>query len=259
MLINSEEVYYSVIVGSIFAVLLVGIVVITVFLYHIRRKKYLLEVKEFEKVLLKARTEIQEQTLKNISQEIHDNIAQTLSLVKLNLSTMNLQRPEKSVEKIQFTQELVRKTINDLRNLSKSLHMDTVLSNGIENALNFELNRIHQSGGFETEFNVVGDPVPIKPQIELILFRIAQEALQNSIKHSGAKSLKILFEYGADFVKLKIEDDGRGFQLSEIPSTVHSGAGMMNMRSRALSINGDISIDSKLSLGTRVCITVPLY
>ena len=88
---TKEETYYSIILTSLLVLFLIGIVIATAILYHNRKKRHLIEKKsmesQFQQELLQTQLEIQEQTLKTISQEIHDNIGQVLSLAKLNLST----------------------------------------------------------------------------------------------------------------------------------------------------------------------------
>jgi signal transduction histidine kinase len=99
----------------------------------------ILERAYFQQTLLQSQLEIQEQTLKNISQEIHDNIGQALTLVKLNLNTMDFDLNEQSNQKIITSKELISKAINDLRDLSRSLNTDIIADLGLQNAIEQEL------------------------------------------------------------------------------------------------------------------------
>lgn len=146
------------------------------------------EASEYEQTILQTQLEIQEQTLKNISQEIHENIGQVLSLVKLNINTMDCEQPEILQEKIDDSKVMITKAIRDLRALSRSLDADYVIKNGLMNSIEYELELIKKTGSFETRFMVEGDARRIDTDKALILFRIVQEILQNIIKHAKGQN-----------------------------------------------------------------------
>lgn len=251
----SQEVSIIVISSAFFLLVALGIIVL-VFVYQKKQTQYLQEKASlkaaFEKELLEAQLEMQELTLKNIAQEIHDNIGQTLSLAKLNLNTIN---PEKqnSPEKIANTKELVSKAITDLRTLSKTLHTEAVLSVGLKEAVEMELRLVEKAGVFETAFVVDGAPAPLDPQKELILFRAVQEALNNAIKHSGASRIEVHLLYTATELQVTVKDNGKG-----LPATIaEQGSGMRNMRNRAKLIGGDFRVES-LQPGTEIRLNLPI-
>src|SRR5215217_4883298 len=113
--------------------------------FHHQQELQMIQTR-FEQEILLAQLEIQEQTLKNISEEIHDNIGQTLSLVKLNLNTINIAQENGALQKIDNSRDLVTKAITDLRSLSKSLHSDSILSAGLISAIEYELGLIEKVG-----------------------------------------------------------------------------------------------------------------
>src|SRR5690606_6033411 len=119
--------------------------------------------------------EIQEQTLKNISQEIHDNIGQALTLAKLNLNAVMAEDTQLQ-EKILNSKELVSKAITDLRDLSHSLDTDYVLEMGLQRSIEYELELIRKTGIVRTDLHVEGNLQRLERQKELILFRIVQES-----------------------------------------------------------------------------------
>ena len=214
---------------------------------------------DFNKLLLKAQLEIQEQTLNQISQEIHDNIGQTLSLVKLNLSALPAIQEKIAEEKILSSKDLVGKAIQDLRNLSKKLNSDSILSDGILSAIKYELDIVGRTAGVTTDFVLSGTPVLLDPEKELILFRLLQEALNNIIKHSQASTIIVRVNFMEKIFEMSIEDNGHGFEFNPADDKKSSGGiGLLNMRSRSQLIGGSFEIESKDGIGTKIIVVVPI-
>ena len=255
----SQEVGLVVVVSFFLLLVAVGIVVL-VLVYRRKQVEYIHEQNRlkaaFEKELLEAQLEIQEQTLKHVAQEIHDNIGQTLSLVKLNLATIAPEKQNGTIEKITTTRELVAKAITDLRTLSKTMHTDTVMAVGLEKAIEMELKYIDKAAVFKTRLAITGQPISLDPQKELILFRTVQEALNNSIKHSSATLIQISLHFTPGQLQLTIQDNGKGFQMDAVEKHPENGSGLRNMQNRAKMIGGRLTFDSVN--GTTVYITLPI-
>ena len=143
----------SIVIGTILLLFLTLFIIVNLLLYYHKRKRHYVENEnlktEFKQTLLQTQLEIQEQTLKNISQEIHDNIGQALSLAKLNLNTMPPTNDEALQQKILNSKELVSKAITDLRDLSRSLDTDYVQEMGLQRAIEYELEMIKKTGTIE--------------------------------------------------------------------------------------------------------------
>lgn len=252
-----------VIITTFLVIVAIGIIVM-VLVYQKKQLQYIGEKKQlkdtFEKEILESKLEIQEQTLKNISQEIHDNIGQVLSLVKLNINTMNHKEPELLQDKIADSRKLITKVIQDLRDLSRSLNTDYIMESGLSKAVEYELSMIKKSGEFQVTFDTEGNQYRLENQQELILFRIVQEALHNIIKHSKATKIgvSILFEPG--LFTLKISDNGIGFDASQLENDNYNnfGLGIRNMYSRAKIINTSFKLTSTIDEGTVITITLPM-
>ena len=208
----------------------------------------------FQQTLLQTQLEIQEQTLKNISQEIHDNIGQALSLAKLNLNTMPTTNDEVLQQKILNSKELISKAIVDLRDLSRSLDTDYVQEMGLQRAIEYELEMIRKTGTVETSMIVEGSLFRLEKQKELILFRSVQETFNNILKHASAKSINVNINYDAADFTLIIKDDGKGVNLQPLSEgeTNNFGLGIRNMHSRAKLIGADFNMNSKIGEGTEV-------
>lgn len=246
--------------ASFFLLLIAAGIIALVLVYRRKQVEYLHEQARlkaaFEKELLEAQLEMQEQTMRHIAQEVHDNVNQTLGLAKLNLHTLKPASAGGVAEKILATKELVSKAIQDLRNLSKTLHADAVLSAGLGKAIETELSLIAKTAVFETRFSVRGEPLALDPQKELILFRTLQEALQNAVKHSEASLIEIELAYH-NGVRLTVSDNGKGFDPRSLANHPEKGLGLRNMQNRTRLIGGEMNLHSEHG-GTRIQITLPI-
>jgi len=249
--------------GTIVFLVLAGFVIFFLVMYMRRKTKNILEKQQmqsqFSQTLLQTQLEIQEQTLKNISQEIHDNIGQALSLAKLNLNTIPATNDEVLQQKILNSKELVSKAIVDLRDLSRSLDTDYVQEMGLQRAIEYELEMIKKTGTVETSMIVEGYLFRLEKQKELILFRIVQESFNNILKHAGGKNINVNINYSATGFTLIIKDDGKGVRLQPLSEGENNnfGLGIRNMHSRAKLIGADFNISSKIGEGTEIKIVLP--
>ena len=231
-------------------------------LYRSRHRKLLREREQlrlsYERELLKSQLEIQEQTFRHISQEIHDNIGQTLSLAKLNISTMDPAQPGGMEQKITDSKKLVTQAINDLRNLSHGLNTDYVADMGLARAIEHELEMIRKSGGQETVFQTEGDAYRLDKQREVIIYRIVQETLNNILKHAASRKIIIHLHYRPEEITLTITDNGKGFDLTPLDLDKSFGLGIKNMHNRARLMGARFKISSTLGEGTSVLVNVPV-
>ena len=243
--------------GFCFAVLVCSI---TYFIVLYRNKQLENQKKQeklqsdFHQELLKTQLEVQEQTLSYISTEIHDNITQVLSFVKLTLANLASGTEGEKKAKINETRELVAQTITDLRDLSKSLSFEHIASLGLVQTIETEVERINKSGLLDVSFELDGNTYSLGDQHELVIFRIFQETLNNTLKHSGAKQLKIMLRYHPDLFNLTLEDDGSGFSVETLDNKL--GSGLKNIENRAAMIGGAATIESTPGKGCRVSVTI---
>lgn len=252
----AEEVQL-IIAATLLLFLITSFVVGFIFIHHHQHRKYRQEKEElksmYQQEILKAQLEMREQTLNFISQEIHDNIGQILSLVKLNLNTLSLDTPQLS-EKVGTTKNLVSQAIVDLRNLSKSLNTNHIYQQRLSELIQLELKLIEKTGQYETNFTAKGNEVPLDHQKQLIIFRITQEILNNIIKHAQAARITVELNF-CEQLKLIISDDGSGFA----PSLIRGGTGINNMKYRAKLIEATLEIESAVDKGTNVVLTLYNY
>jgi two-component system, NarL family, sensor kinase len=255
-----DDIIFSILATSAIILLLALFIVIFIFLQQHRKKKYRSEKQllqsQYEQNLLRTQLEIQEQTLKTIGEEIHDNIGQVLSLVKLNLNTLNNFSDVASQQKADTTKALVSKVIIDLRQLSRSLHGDKVAEVGLKEAIEGQLKIIENSGQFATELTVAGTQSALQPQQEMVLYRMVQEILNNAVKHSKATQIKAVLTYQPAAFTLSISDNGIGFDASALEAN-KTGIGLTNIYNRAALIGATVTVDSLPGKGTAISIGLP--
>jgi signal transduction histidine kinase len=208
----------------------------------------------FRQELLKTQIEVQDQTLDYISTEIHDNITQVLSFVKLSLATVASTADGEKKSKINEARELIAQTIIDLRNLSKNLSLEQIKSLGLVKTIEKEAERINKDGLLELIIIKDGQAYSLGQQRELVLFRIFQETLSNTLKHADAKHLKIILQYHPDLFNLTLEDDGSGFSVQMVDNK--PGSGLKNIENRASLIGGTANIVSAPNKGCRTKISL---
>lgn len=247
----------------LFMLLVTSFVIVFVLIHQHQYHKFLQEKEEmkntYQQEILIAQLEMKEQTLHTISEEIHDNIGQVLSLVKLNLNTMPLPDNSPTVQKIADMKDLVGKAIQDLRNLSKRLNTEHVSNQRLSESLKFELGLIHRTGVYDTQLRVNGTENSLDPHKQLIVFRIVQEALNNIIKHAKGQHIFIDLTYTPGRLEMRIEDDGMGFDLAalQVPGTSEKGTGIGNMQHRAKLIGGHFTLNSQPGKGTLYELSLP--
>jgi two-component system, NarL family, sensor kinase len=258
---DRNTIIISIAITSIFILLLISFIAFIILMFnrrHIDHQRRITTLKsDFEKTLLATQLEIQEQTFQNISREIHDNIGLSLTLAKLNLNTLSWSNILTTREKVFGSVEFISRAIEDLSYLSKTLNTDFIEENGLLNALEVEIKKIKKLGLFQVEFDVAGSPVYMDTQKELVIFRIIQEVLNNSIKHAQATTLMISLNYHNDQVIVELGDNGRGFTDGKCSSKANKGTGLLNIVKRASLIDGRCEVQSEQGKGTRVIMHVP--
>lgn len=258
---KNPEIYFVAIIGIILGLLLVGFIVTMLVLYQRRQHRQEQEMAiikdKYEKEVLRSQLEIQENTFKTIAQELHDNIGQTLSVVKLSLSVLPIENEHPAFEQSKNLLELLNKAVYDLSDLTKSLHTDRIAQVGLVESMKYELATIKRTGVMDVHFNVKGVEFELAEQKAVFLFRMFQEMLHNILKHSKATKISVCVNYSEDEVfTLKIEDNGIGFDLAEKRQSVSStqGVGLKSLYNRAQLMGADINIVSNKGEGTSITI-----
>lgn len=252
--ILSQEI--TLIIVACFFFLLVAVSIIVLLLvYQKRQLKYILEKKElnnqFQKELLKTKIEAQEETLNQLSTELHDNIGQLLSSTKLLIGVVERALPAPS-EPLQMANETISKAIRELRAVSKSLNTGWLEKFSLIENLQTESDRITASKELKVTLQ---HPAAIDMSMErqMMLFRILQETLQNAIKHGKPSQISIVADQTDNALHVSVADDGKGFNSND-PAI--QGVGMINIKRRTQLMGGTVQWQSNHK-GTSVFIQLP--
>ena len=261
---DNTDIIIIIISATIALLILLTFIIVFMFIYKNRQARNDLELKgveeKYNQEILKTQLEIREQTLKNISEEIHDNMGQVLSLVVLNLSSVEFEDPAAAASKVERSTHLVKKVITDLRNLSRSLDSENIVKVGLTTVIRYELEMLDKTGLYHTSFKQSGQEQRLAPSREIIVYRIVQESLNNVIRHARATEVEVGVLFSETQLTIVITDNGSGFDTASLgPGAVSgNGAGLKNMKNRALLIGANLSINSVPSYGTRITMTIPL-
>ncbi|AUC81244.1 sensor histidine kinase [Lacinutrix sp. Bg11-31] len=231
-------------------VIVTALVILFFIVFQKRKNKLLIDkIKQqqaFEEELSNAQTEIQEQTLKNIGWELHDNVGQLLAAASMQMNILKTQVSDEVKENFTEAASTVKQSLKEVRMLSRSLNNEVVLNIGFEQSIENELNRLKKLKFATAELHVKGEIVPFKnTKHEIIIFRILQEFFSNTVKYSQAKNLLVKLNYLEDKLIIVASDDGKGFDME----TVQKGSGLLNMKSRAKLINTQYNLTSKIGEG----------
>lgn len=239
-----------------FTLLIIVLTMILVYVIFIQKKTRLLIAQKekdmrFEKELATSQIEMKEQTLNYIGQELHDDLGQKLSVVRLRQNQLIAKMNDSEKEELIELNELLRECIQDIRNLSKTLITEQVIHFGLIESLEREINKIQKLRLLKIELITQKHDIDIMPKHGLILFRIIQESINNILKHSRAKNVSIKIEDDHEKLDILISDNGKGFNIN----LKKDGSGLKNMELRAKIIHADFSIQSEPDKGTQTSIT----
>ncbi|MCB0699993.1 MAG: ATP-binding protein [Chitinophagales bacterium] len=233
---NTAEVAIIFIIGSLTLLVFVLFVVLILFEYRKRQVRHITEKLElkhrYQNEVLQTQLEVQEQSFKYVSEELHDNIAQMLSLVKIKLyKTAGKTEDENIKAGLETSTDLLSKTMDDLRNLSHTLSGGLVSKLPLPESLEKELNYVRNANEMDAALSLEGEEYDLPGEKKLLIFRIVQEAIGNAIKHGKAKRININLAYAPTQLTLTIADDGKGFDTKLLNDS--KGLGLQNMQVRA--------------------------
>ncbi len=247
---SNVEVVIGVLFGSLMLSLVGVFMFVMVIFYQKRKIKSIREqqqlIAQYEQAVLKTKVEMREETLKYVGQELHDNVGQVLSLIKLYLS-----RPE-TQQKID-TRRLIDQVIMDIRSLSQDLNINRVEQYSLGDFIEQELSKVHKAGLVKTSFENEGACESLDAKDRLMLSRIFQECINNILKHAEAKHIFVKLSLEDEVCTLSVSDDGVGFDTN----VASRGSGLINIYDRVNLIGGTVNIVSALGSGTQVKLRIP--
>ncbi|HEY1511642.1 MAG TPA: HAMP domain-containing sensor histidine kinase [Solirubrobacteraceae bacterium] len=189
-----------------------------------------------------------------IAQELHDQIGQELTAVLLALARVERRVPEELAHDIREVQDAVRGSLEDLRRIAIELRPEALDDLGLESALAVLCERFSERAGLEVNQRIAPDLPELSPEAELVVYRVAQEALTNVARHSGVGIADLSLTCGDEALRLTVVDQGRG-----LPAGHEPGTGIRGMSERATLIGATLAIDTDREAGgCRVQLDVPL-
>ena len=208
--------------------------------------------------------ETQENERQRISRELHDSTVQNLTamvhMAELCSKLVDMDPIRCKLELSKMIKNL-REIIDDTRKMIYNLRPMSFDDIGLDVTIERALDKLEATGTKKIHFVVEGTPYQLKPIIGITLLRIIQEACSNAICHANPTLIHVLLRYEQDGIAVIVEDDGTGFDvqiLDEHPRDDNSGFGMSMMKERVYLLSGSIQIDSKIGVGTKIVVKVPI-
>ncbi len=247
---TQANILFLILASAAFALLMVAF--ITLFLYVTQKRsfRYTENIsrikKEFDNAVLSAQIEVQANTLQQISDEIHDNIGQRLSLTKMNLGRLTKDTASHSVPLLEETSVILSEIIAELRHLSKSISPRHLKDFGLSEAIAYQIDRINKADEIKATFTCTGQLEFHNPQVEVVMFRMIQELMNNAVKHSDCKNIDVDMAIENNTVTIVVKDDGKGFERNAVKSkaSFRDGTGLHSIENKAKSINCSIAFSS---------------
>ena len=242
-----DRLFYTVIIVSILIAIVIVFFVTSVIRYH---KRYMLLQKE----RIQAQIMIQEQERKRIANDLHDSLGPMLSTVKLYMHSITVDN-DTDKQSLDKASDYIDETIGNLREISYNLLPNSLSRNGLVTVVKEYLSRLSGRHAIKISFEATKE-VSISQNTELHLFRIIQEVVQNTIKHSGATTLKLRLARQHDGLFLLTEDNGKGFDLYNTREA-SKGLGLKSIENRCEMINASLKIVAKKTEGCKIIIRIP--
>ena len=208
-------------------------------------------------------TRAQENERRRIARELHDDTIQSLIVLLRHLealATSDEQLPKTVIQHLKELRELTGDVIRGVRRFSQDLRPSILDDLGLLPALKELTADLNRQAGLRAEFQVVGAKRRLSSEVELTLFRMAQEALNNVRKHAQANKVAITVEFADSAVQMTVQDDGKGFIPPMLTKRLAAAGklGFIGMYERARLLGGTLVVDSEPGRGTKVIINVPV-
>jgi two-component system NarL family sensor kinase len=224
-------------------------------LIHMRDQLRSLREKEIRLVREKAGAvlEGQENERKRITRELHDGVGQLLTVIKLRI--MNVDGNEAIVEDIK---SLLKETVDEVKRISFNVMPNTLVDFGLEAALSTLCTQVRKAGRVSIDFQYIREVErALSFDISTAVYRIAQEGLNNILKHADATKVNLYIIDKEDEVFMLLDDNGKGFS-PDARATAHAGFGLKSMQERARLLNGNVDVHSEWGAGTTVEVHIPV-
>lgn len=218
------------------------------------KKKQAIEKANAQKALVNSILETEEKERTRIAKDLHDGIVQDLTAIKIQLQSFTEKAPTALQNQLSNLLQHVDTTSKEVREISYQMMPVTLRELGLVKAINELLNRSLSNKNIEFEFDAIGIENRLPEKIETTVYRICQELLNNTIKHSQATTVSMLLQLRNNSLQVTYEDNGIGFNAT----TVKKGIGLNSLNSRVEMVNGKLEFDEINQTGTAAYIKIPI-
>jgi signal transduction histidine kinase len=222
------------------------------------------EAKQREKMrgeLYKRVVSAQESERQRIARELHDETGQALTAIGLGLrgltSSIRSSNMERTKQNLHQLELLTAHSLDELQRLIADLRPSHLDDLGLPSALRWYANTLQERVKLEIHVEIQGDERPVSSPVKIALFRIAQEALTNVIKHAQSRSVQVFLIYSEETVLIRVIDDGRGFNMDNAGTAKRISWGLKGMEERTALLGGRFKIQSRPGMGTIVEVSIP--
>ena len=239
--------------------LAIGVLLIRKILSHITMTEKKRRV--YERRILNAVIRTEEKERMRFSKELHDGLGPLLSSAKMSVSALDrMNNDPKQKELIENTYLVIDEAVRSLRELSNNMNPNILTNFGLARATNNFINKLKAFSKIQVNFSTNLQEKRFDPDVEVILYRVVCEIINNSLKHASAQHMNLcILLVDDDTINIIFEDDGVGFTPEEVLNRPEGGMGMSNIFSRISSLKGEINIDSAPGKGTRIEITAKTH
>ena len=221
---------------------------------EIETQKLATVLKEQELTAIDAMIEGQEKERQRIANDLHDDLGGLMATVKLHFNAL---KDKKSPELFDKTNTLIDEAYNKVRSVAHAKNSGVIAKHGLLKSVKEMANKISISNQLEIEVIDYGLETRLENSLELTLFRIIQELISNAVKHAQASEISIHITNHGDMINLMVEDNGKGFNASQITKT-NKGMGINSIDKRVEHLDGKMTIESEKNKGTTIIIDIPL-
>ena len=217
--------------------------------------------RQTEKMFLNTIIQTEEKERKRFAKDLHDGLGPLLSTVKMSVSSLSqMKHDEASREIVENTELVINEAIKSLKEISDNLSPHVLNNFGLVRALNNFSNKINITKTIRINLESNLKDERFDSNVEVVLYRVVCELINNTIKHAKAKKIDISLTKADDYLTIVYQDDGKGFNVAKvIEQPASSGMGFSNIYSRINSLKGEINIESEQKKGTWVTIKVKMH
>ncbi|HEY0652385.1 MAG TPA: sensor histidine kinase [Chryseosolibacter sp.] len=248
-------------IATVAMLVLAGAIVLFVVFYQKRMlqeqfKRQALEF-EYQQKMMQAELESQEGERRRLAADLHDSIGGMLSTIRVGITTLAKAHP--NPQSIDETKQMLDDTISSVRRISRDLMPSTLEKFGLTYAIKELCERVEQTAKIKVQFTENGEIPKLDSQRELMIFRIAQELLNNAIKHSQATQINVSTRM-SETIEVSVEDNGVGFDADFFRNDTagNKGLGLYSIENRARLLGGEVKFEKGRAKGSKTTLIAPV-